>query len=43
MPTARNAVGNSIPQFLVLPVITHKPHFFRDGPLGCEGDANPSV
>lgn len=39
---AVNAAGNSIPPFIVFPRVNYQPHFVRDGPVGCEGDANPS-
>lgn len=39
---AVNAAGNSTPPFVVFPRVNYQPHFVRDGPVGCEGDANPS-
>lgn len=39
---AVNAAGNSIPPFIIFPRKKFKPHFIRDGPAGCSGDANPS-
>lgn len=39
---AVNAAGNSIPPFIVFPRVKFQAHFIRDGPIGCEGDANPS-
>lgn len=39
---AVNASGNSIPPFLVFPRVNFKNHFLRDGPIGCDGDANQS-
>ena len=39
---AVNAAGNSIPPFIIFPRAHFRPHFIRDGPTGCSGDANPS-
>lgn len=39
---AVNASGNSISPFLVFPRVNFKNHFLRDGPIGCDGDANQS-
>lgn len=39
---AVNAAGNAIPPFLIFPRVKFHQHFLRDGPTGCDGDANPS-
>lgn len=39
---AVNTPGNYIPLFLIFPRINFPSHFIRDGPVVCEGDANPS-
>ncbi|KAF2897999.1 hypothetical protein ILUMI_08176 [Ignelater luminosus] len=39
---AVSALGNMVPPFFVFPRVHYKSHFVRGGPIGCEGDANPS-
>lgn len=39
---AVNAAGNAIPPSLIFPRVKFHQHFLRDGPTGCDGDANPS-
>lgn len=39
---AVSAVGNMVPPFFVFPRVHYKSYFVRGGPIGCDGDANPS-
>lgn len=39
---AVSALGNSVPPFFIFPRVNFKPHFIRDGPIGCDGAAHPS-
>ncbi|XP_041982716.1 uncharacterized protein LOC121735820 [Aricia agestis] len=39
---AVNAIGNAIPVMFVFPRVNYKPHFVRDGPIGCIGAGNKS-
>lgn len=39
---AINAIGNSIPPFLIFPRKNFKPHMIKGGPPGVEGEATPS-
>lgn len=42
MAFAVSALGNSVPPFFIFPRVNFKPHFIRDGPIGCDGAAHPS-
>ncbi|CAK1588432.1 unnamed protein product [Parnassius mnemosyne] len=39
---AISALGNMVPPFFVFPRVHYKEHFIRGGPVGSDGDANPS-
>jgi len=39
---AVSATGNVVPPFFVFPRVNYKDHFIATGPVGSEGDANPS-
>lgn len=42
MALAVSALGNSVPPFFIFPRVHFKPHFIRDGPIGCDGAAHVS-
>lgn len=39
---AISALGNMVPPFFVFPRVNYKEHFVKGGPVGSDGDANPS-
>lgn len=42
LAVAVSAGGNSMPPFFVFPRVNFKSHFLNNGPVGSDGDANPS-